>query len=104
MSELKITKEKVIEAANKCNVAKETLKTLFPEVFEEEKTWRYGDIVESKHHGKCIIVSIEYNRCYLIIINGDNKGIAINGVTKVNNQAKITREELILMGADPNKL
>lgn len=34
--ELKITKEKVLEAASKCSTAKETLKTLFPDVFEEE--------------------------------------------------------------------
>lgn len=33
--ELKITKEKVLEAAAKCSQAKETLKTLFPEVFEQ---------------------------------------------------------------------
>lgn len=36
MSELKITKEKVLEAAAKCPTAKETLKTLFPEFFEKE--------------------------------------------------------------------
>jgi hypothetical protein len=35
MVELKITKEKVLEAASKCSQAKETLKTLFPEVFQE---------------------------------------------------------------------
>ena len=34
---LEITKEKVLEAAAKCSQAKETLKTLFPEVFEDEK-------------------------------------------------------------------
>lgn len=33
--ELSITKEKVLEAADKCPQAKETLKTLFPEVFKE---------------------------------------------------------------------
>jgi hypothetical protein len=32
---LEITKEKVLEAASKCSEAKEILKTLFPEVFEE---------------------------------------------------------------------
>ena len=34
MSELKITKEKVLAAAAKCSTAKATLKTLFPEAFE----------------------------------------------------------------------
>jgi len=33
---LEITKEKVLEAASKCPQAKETLKTLFPEIFKEE--------------------------------------------------------------------
>lgn len=38
MSEdLKITKEKVLEAASKCSIAKETLKTLFPEAFKENR-------------------------------------------------------------------
>lgn len=32
---LEITKEKVLEAASKCETAKQTLKTLFPEVFED---------------------------------------------------------------------
>lgn len=36
MSELKITTEKVLEAAAKCSQAKETLKTLFPEAFRGE--------------------------------------------------------------------
>ncbi len=34
---LEITKEKVLEAASKCSTAKATLKTLFPEVFEDKK-------------------------------------------------------------------
>jgi hypothetical protein len=32
--QLEITKEKVLEAAEKCSTAKETLKVLFPEAFE----------------------------------------------------------------------
>lgn len=36
MDELKITKEKVLEAAAKCSTAKATLETLFPEAFEHE--------------------------------------------------------------------
>lgn len=34
--ELKITKERILEAASKCPQAKETLKTLFPEVFSQD--------------------------------------------------------------------
>lgn len=48
MDELKITKEKVLEAAAKCSTAKATLQTLFPEVFKEEK---YFDLTKlSKTH------------------------------------------------------
>ena len=38
MENLTITKEKVLEAASKCSQAKETLKGLFPECFEEDKS------------------------------------------------------------------
>lgn len=43
--ELKITKEKVLEAAQKCSKAKETLKSLFPEVFEDDKSVDVGSVV-----------------------------------------------------------
>lgn len=33
---MEITKERVLEAASKCSQAKETLKTLFPEAFDEK--------------------------------------------------------------------
>ena len=36
-NELKITKERVLEAASGCSTAKNTLMKLFPEVFEDEK-------------------------------------------------------------------
>ena len=36
MNELKITKERVLEAAEKCSDAKQILKTLFPEAFVGE--------------------------------------------------------------------
>jgi len=44
---LTVTKERVLEAASKCSNAKNILKTLFPEVFEEPKPnypLRRGDI------------------------------------------------------------
>lgn len=44
--ELKITKEKVLEAASKCSTAKETLKVLFPEAFvvDEDSKWtKFGE-------------------------------------------------------------
>ena len=51
--ELKITKEKVLEAASKCSTAKATLETLFPECFESHITYKN---LETKLHafiGKC---------------------------------------------------
>lgn len=41
--ELKITKEKVLEAASKCSTAKATLETLFPECFVDDK---YVDLMK----------------------------------------------------------
>lgn len=41
---LEITKERILEAASKCSTAKETLKTLFPEVFEEEKYFDFSGV------------------------------------------------------------
>ena len=37
--ELKITKGRVLEAADSCGTAKEVLKKLFPEVFEVKEEW-----------------------------------------------------------------
>ena len=37
MEELKVTKEKVLAAAEKCPTAKEVLEELFPEAFEDDK-------------------------------------------------------------------
>lgn len=102
--ELKITKEKVIEAANKCSTAKETLKTLFPEVFEEEKTWRYGNEIYDKSGTLSIIAQISSDLCCLVAIEGHIKGNRYRKPIEVTNSLNITKEELILMGADPNKL
>ena len=48
MKELKISKEKVLEASKQCPNAKVVLKLLFPDVFEEENInkeieWRRND-------------------------------------------------------------
>ncbi len=39
MSELKIDSERGLKASESCPQAKEILKTLFPEVFEEKEEW-----------------------------------------------------------------
>ncbi len=67
--ELKITKEKVLSAAKKCSQAKEVLKEMFPEVFEDDKYLElknssftsagykepgYGDIIRVRQFGEFI--------------------------------------------------
>ena len=54
MNNLTITKEKVLEAAAKCSTAKETLKTLFPECFEEDKKVSLKNIIAESGEGYCI--------------------------------------------------
>jgi len=60
MEELKITKEKVLEAASKCSTAAATLKTLFPEVFEKkDEPYRFEDDhqLPCGLHGPLVIMS-----------------------------------------------
>lgn len=49
--ELKITKETVLKAASKCPTAKEVLKELFPEVFED--TWELYRTVSNQDFFTC---------------------------------------------------
>ena len=65
MDNLTITKEKVLQAAEKCPQAKETLKTLFPEVFE-----RYT--LKSMAAGKGM-------RLFDGMASGDNTMIGVHG-------------------------
>lgn len=37
MEDIKISKERILEAASKCSTAKATLEVLFPEVFKDDK-------------------------------------------------------------------
>lgn len=46
---LKITKERVLAAAAKCETAKETLMELFPEAFEDDKYYNLWDDKYKKH-------------------------------------------------------
>lgn len=55
MSELKIEKEKVLEAAKQCPEAKKVLETLFPDVFESK--FQVGDIVEVRNeYGRIVYI------------------------------------------------
>ena len=51
---LEINKDRVLEAASQCPTAKETLKTLFPEAFEDEKYFNFKSLECSFLEGKNI--------------------------------------------------
>lgn len=56
MAELKITSERVLEAASKCGDAARVLKTLFPDVFNEREL-RHGDVTELSKGSRYVAVS-----------------------------------------------
>ncbi len=58
MEELKITKERVLAAAEECSDAKRILEKIFPEVFKKNDDFKIGDIVKHKKKGLGIIVEI----------------------------------------------
>jgi len=60
-TELKITPDKVLSAAKKCPQAKEVLKEMFPEVFEEDKYFDLSNTtIYSPQVGIAIRCSGEY--------------------------------------------
>ena len=73
MKELKITKEKVLEASEKCGQAREVLKALFPEAFEEEQK-----IITSKVELRLEAVGSGYHFIKLSY-KGDDIGIMRQG-------------------------
>lgn len=89
MSELKITKEKVLEASRNCPLVKETLKTLFPEAFEKEpvkltikrdviqsgEDFMGSDRVSGKYRNKGIFLSRKYN--WEIVKDEENETVLI---------------------------
>lgn len=76
MKELKITKEKILEAANKCNTSKEILKTLFPEAFEEERTYTRGQRFTVKDFpGTFLLTQTGRNLACLVDLSNGNRFI-----------------------------
>lgn len=67
--ELKITKEKVLEAAEKCSTAKQTLKILFPEAFIEDvvMSFQKGDVLLSKKNNKQYLIAIDSDKNIRIV-------------------------------------
>ena len=94
---LEITKEKVLEAADKCPQAKETLKTLFPEVFKgaAAKVFRAGDRFRIKRHDGTVtetyILTQTYDKYSLHSLEGGNTWA---GAFKFNDH-QIGHEEMM---------
>lgn len=60
MSELTITKEKVLEAASKCSTAKSVLEVMFPEVFKQgnEPLFKDGDVLSANSYSGPIMIAV----------------------------------------------
>lgn len=65
---LTVTKQRVLEAAKKCEVAKETLEALFPDAFKKEP-FKLGDIL-SNDHNNFFVVS-KQSRYYLYFLGNE---------------------------------
>jgi hypothetical protein len=97
MEELKITKDKIIEAANKCSTAKQTLKILFPEAFEEEyyefgSRFRFMD--EFRKYPEFILTRVQIKDFeFYASLTSVKDGHNWSTIIKVANSNKITKEE-----------
>lgn len=64
MSELKVSKERIIEAAEKCSTAKNVLETIFPEAFEKPVLFTSADGFEMREDDRVYIVVQEAAKIY----------------------------------------
>lgn len=89
---VEITKERILEAASKCSTAKATLMTLFPEVFENEKTYSIGDWFQNKGTmgGKYILVRVDDNK---VVLSSVSDGNPWSNIVEVSNRYKINQQE-----------
>ncbi len=70
--ELKITKDKVLQAAAKCSTAKATLETLFPEAFEGDKKVVFEKFTGIKDiNGERLIENRFGSQAECVWLNGD---------------------------------
>jgi len=70
--ELKITEQKVLEAASKCDTAKNVLKVLFPEVFKEKTNKNImRKIKESDAFDRSVVASFEDGKWALSFFSGE---------------------------------
>lgn len=100
---LEITQEKVLEAASKCPQAKETLKTLFPEVFKEAMTTEQKvEILSALPVEHLTSVTI---MCSVALSCGDFGEIQeAREIAKLYNEAKEFKQALLLKGYDEQEL
>lgn len=82
-----ITKDRVLEAASKCPTAKETLKVLFPEFFEE--VYKIGDFFNDGNENY-ILAQIDFSKCALVSLNDGNR--LVDPAT-VESVVRITQSE-----------
>jgi len=88
MKDLKVTKEKVLLTVLKCPEAKEALRTMFPEVFEEDK---YFDLDKLKIDSTCLFTDesainagFENNLFMFVKVCNEYKGKAFTLNTSYN--------------------
>lgn len=96
--ELKITRNKVIRAAQISNEGAQILRELFPEAFERERTYYKGQCFRYKS-SRYIIAITEYRKACLICLETGEK-LAGSFHTIVGDPKNITRLEFERMIGD----
>jgi len=94
MENLTISKEAVLEASSKCPQAKQTLQILFPQVFEEEKTYSRGNIFALDFSGNMkyyILAGIA--ECLQLYSLSDGR-LWSSEVISVENAQRVSHKEL----------
>ena len=71
MNELKVTKERVLEAASKCEDVKRVLKVLFPEAFEA--VHEVGNRYRHNDGDEYILARTDYKKVALIDLSRGNR-------------------------------
>lgn len=71
--DLKITKEKVLEAANKCNIAKTALEVLFPEAFIDNSKPRFRAGKEFDHFRNVMAVDVQDSNRWVVCVAGQRE-------------------------------
>lgn len=95
MEELKVTKERVLEAAHSCGDAKAVLEKLFPDAFD--RVYQTGDVFKVTGMGDYVIAQIGFGLCSLLSTYDYNR---LKEGIKVENIPRITEEEVLKMSGE----